>query len=346
MRLEGLRVKGFRNLREGITFESFDSLNVLSGENNIGKSNILAAIELSYLLLGDVAMHQWPDRQIEKMLGLKPEDIFSIENLDGTAEFQLQFSFEHGEMEAIEASTGLDYFRENNSVSLEIMLHRSGGIYRWATAVRPSFGRSADNQIAKMATYGLTGAKTEQRAFSILPAHRAPFGQEFTGEIVTQKILLPLLECKESYDRVKQGRWLRFCDAVHGMREALGKGELVPRMDRDTGKVSLAFEGPNGRIPVHRAGTGAQRVIAMLAMLTTAPTAIMAVEDPEAGLHHSMQIRLRDAFRRIITDHDNPRQIFITSHSPVFIASIHGYALRPSPDGPRAERSFVPQVSA
>jgi predicted ATP-dependent endonuclease of OLD family len=345
MRLEALRIKGFRNLREGISFESLDHLNVISGENNIGKSNVLAALELSFLLLGDVAMHQWPDRQIEKMLGLKPEDIYPIENLDGTAEFQLQIAFDHEEIEAIEASTGLDYFREHSSVELEIILHRSAGIYRWATAVRPSFGRTADNQIAKIATYGVHGAKLERRAFSILPSHRPSLGQEHSTELVSQKILLPLLECKESRERVKHARWLRFCDSVHAMRDALGKGELVPRLDQNTGKVSLAFETATGRIPVQRLGNGAQRVIAMLAFLSTSPTHMMALEDPEIGLHHSMQIRLRDAFRRLVADHDQPRQLLITSHSPVFIASIHGYAMRQGPEGPRAERSFVPQVS-
>ncbi len=344
MRLEGLRIKGFRGFRDGITFESFDALNVISGENNIGKSNVLAAIELAYLLLGDVAMHQWPDRQIEKMLGLKPSDIFTVDTSEGTVEFHLQFSFDTAELASLEASTGLEYFREKTHVEIEIILHRSAGMYRWASAIRPSFGRSADNQIAKMATYGLAGAKSEERAFSILPVHRAPMGQESSSAILPQKILVPLLECKESHDLLRRGRWLRFNDAVNMMRDVLGKGDVVPSLDA-TGKVLLHIVNPSGAIPVERAGAGAQRTLAIIAMLTTSPTPIMAIEDPEVGLHHSLQIRLRDVFRRLVADHDLPGQIFVTSHSPVFIASIHGYALRHGMDGPRAERSFVPQVS-
>src|SRR5438876_859776 len=52
MRLNSFTVDGYKNLTEPVTFGPLSEINVLHGPNNVGKSNLIAAIELFFGLLG------------------------------------------------------------------------------------------------------------------------------------------------------------------------------------------------------------------------------------------------------------------------------------------------------
>ncbi len=85
-------------------------------------------------------------------------------------------------------------------------------------------------------------------------------------------------------------------------------------------------------------------MIAMAGALLASKAQIVAIEEPEADLHHGLQLRLRDIFKRIIADELGPKQLLLVSHSPVFVATSHGYMLRATPQGPRIELSAAAKV--
>lgn len=72
MRLTSFSVKGFKNFREEVTLEGLSAINILHGENNVGKSNLMEALLLA-LELWDVGLEpegfSTPD---QKLLGYPP----------------------------------------------------------------------------------------------------------------------------------------------------------------------------------------------------------------------------------------------------------------------------------
>jgi len=50
--LQQFEVKGYKNLTAQLTFGPLGRINVIHGENNVGKSNLLEALDLFFRLLG------------------------------------------------------------------------------------------------------------------------------------------------------------------------------------------------------------------------------------------------------------------------------------------------------
>jgi hypothetical protein len=341
LRIDSIRLRGFRNLRQAIALEEMADINVIHGENNVGKSNLVDAIELAFALLGDLAMHQWPDRQMEKLLGLRPVDVLPVEAPEGTMELTLRVKLDPAEGEHIAETTGAQTLRSGGSVELELILARSAGAFRWHSVVTPSYGRATDAVVARTIKRGPPPYKSEDAcAFLSMPSLRSAYGGPTGRDVVSQALLTTLLDAHDARDAREHKLWQRFSDVVvAGLRDSMGEGQLVPKYDPRSERVTLELHSPSGAIPVERLGGGVQRVIAMAGSLLASKAQIVAIEEPEADLHHSLQLRLRDIFKRIIADELGPKQLLLVSHSPVFVATSHGYAVRNSPQGPRIERS-------
>jgi len=347
VRIESIKIKGFRNLRSAVALDEFADINVLHGENNSGKSNVIDAIELAFSLLGDLAMHQWPDRQFEKLLGLRPSDVFPIEQLDGSAEVVMRVALDANEGAHIADTTGTLALRSGGSVELELLLARSNATWRWASTVKPSYGRATDAVVARTIKRGAPPyANEESTAFLAMPRLRGAYGGQQGREVVPAWVLEALIDSHDTREAKKHRLWQRFNDVVvAGLRDVIGEGQVVPRYDPRTEKVLLEHHTASGPIVCERLGGGVQRVIAMAGSLLASSAQVVAIEEPEADLHHGMQLRLRDIFRRIIADEFGPKQLLLVSHSPVFVATMHGYQFRPTPQGPKVERSTAAKVS-
>ncbi|MBK8695437.1 MAG: AAA family ATPase [Deltaproteobacteria bacterium] len=59
MKIERFEVKGFKNLRQSVVLDELAGVNVIHGENNIGKSNLLQAMDLFFWLLGELAEQKY-----------------------------------------------------------------------------------------------------------------------------------------------------------------------------------------------------------------------------------------------------------------------------------------------
>lgn len=152
--------------------------------------------------------------------------------------------------------------------------------------------------------------------------------------LIPSELLLRLYDARESIDKELYSRWELFKDTLSGLSDILGPGELIPLYDRKEGKANLALQRPEGRLPIHLLGSGAQQLIALIARLALTEADFIGIEEPELNLRYTHQLRLRDLLLRLTSDPRGPRQIFITSHSPAFETGDHFYAMTMGPEGP------------
>jgi len=59
--LQQFEVKGYKNLTRSVTFGPLGRINVIHGENNVGKSNLLQAMDLYFRLLASFCDFPIPD---------------------------------------------------------------------------------------------------------------------------------------------------------------------------------------------------------------------------------------------------------------------------------------------
>ncbi|GAB2830187.1 hypothetical protein GCM10022221_31110 [Actinocorallia aurea] len=75
------------------------------------------------------------------------------------------------------------------------------------------------------------------------------------------------------------------------------------------------WDGPDARVVLAEAGSGAERVLALLAGLLTRPEGVVVLEEPETGLHPAAQRAVLDLLR----EHGADRSFVVTTHAPALI---------------------------
>jgi AAA15 family ATPase/GTPase len=81
MQVKRFSVKGYKNFVSEIVLEDMGAICVIHGENNIGKSNLLEAMQLFFQLL--CFNHSWFAKLSSEdlaQLGFKASEIFSLES--------------------------------------------------------------------------------------------------------------------------------------------------------------------------------------------------------------------------------------------------------------------------
>jgi AAA15 family ATPase/GTPase len=102
MHLKQFSVKGFKNFRQKIILEEMGAICVIHGENNIGKSNVLEAMQLFFQLLKVQYQHrlvlctEMTFSEI-KQLGIIANDIFNLE-IPGAIKLNATFDIEANEL--------------------------------------------------------------------------------------------------------------------------------------------------------------------------------------------------------------------------------------------------------
>lgn len=64
MQLQSFRTRGFKNFRHEVALEGLERINVIHGTNNVGKSNLLEAIGLFFVLLDEIVQRATPTAHI------------------------------------------------------------------------------------------------------------------------------------------------------------------------------------------------------------------------------------------------------------------------------------------
>jgi predicted ATPase len=381
MRLSTFAVKGYKNLRRTVTLESLDGFNVIHGENDVGKSNLLQAIDLFFGMVA--SMGQRSDTPIKtgalgeddsttswvvvdglitgvrfhiseqslKSLGYAADDIFHVEEPSPiTLEGAIDIGPDDWQL-AGRPTAALERehlrFRLSRShagcVDVEVA-SETGKI----DSLEWQMKRDVASLISRAFSVRTAG---ETRSFSLVDVHRrvasvdAPDAGE-THRIVPLSLLLGLYDAKESVEPGVFQRWEIFEEAMSSLGTLVDGGRFVITYNRAKGRAHLAVQKGRTRMPIESMGSGVQQIASLLARVLLGNASIVAIEEPEINLRYDLQIRLREMLRRVVDSGLGPRQVIISSHSPAFETGDAFYAMTMTAGGPVVERRPVVEAPA
>jgi hypothetical protein len=258
MHLKQFSVKGFKNCRQQIVLEEMGAICVIHGENNIGKSNVLEAIQLFFQLLTvpyrsqvQVLSLDMLSSEIEQ-LGFIPADIFNLELPEPIILHAILSIEEHELKEA-----GLEKLLPTSEVQIRLQLKQVLGKFKYQmTQFQFADGTdvtqqqaSAEHYAAQLAVFMAQSASLFQTANTSnrfvligIDRHISSTEREATRSVVPQTLCLQLYDAKESREASYRKRWKLFVHTLQKFNDVLGDGEFTALFDRKAGRADLGFE--------------------------------------------------------------------------------------------------------
>lgn len=347
MRLTSFEVQGFKNLAAPVKLEELGPINVIHGENNVGKSNLLRAIEVFFRLLGAVRGDGWllddDDFELsEGELNHKGIRLIDLFNYAVPRPIHLAASLTIEEAELTRA--GLQPRLDCNQVSIALSLTSLQGAVKLEVA---SF-QFADGMTAWDAAGSPEQADFVLGFIRFLTARfLGPRGLPHVDvDRRVDKAVDALYDASASQDRKQAMQWSRFAEVMEPFIDILGDGRFIAVLPRESPHARLLYETPTMRIPLHALGSGVQQIVALFGHVLTCGASIVSVEEPELNLRWTLQERVRDALRDLVGKEGAPSQLFLTSHSGAFESGSHFYLMQmpPGVDGPIVERRPISDV--
>lgn len=331
MKIESFEVKGYKNLTEPIRIDGLGDrgLVVVHGLNNVGKTNLLEAIQLPFLLIGSdedrlpLRQPAMLDTVANKSRGVDFDDYFTL-GAPSPITIRLRLSYEKSEAERRGVTP--DYPCSNVDLGIRVSKGVSGPEwqlieYRVGGVDLVSSIEGDDDESTKRYRFALYFARNLiWRRFVLVRLNRIMVGESPPRPrgVLPDELVLALWDIKESPDPELYRRWQAFVDACEAFSDVLGAATPVVSYDRHEQRASLYMQTPSSRIPCHLLGSGVQQLLGILARMLVSNADVVALEEPEASLSFALHQKLRDAMRRILDASLGPRQIFMTSHSPHF----------------------------
>ncbi len=330
MRLTSFRVRGFKNLTEWVKLEDLAEINVIHGPNNVGKSNLLQAMQLFFRLLAQIdekLRQQQGERPLSegdrKALGFERNELFNLSQPGMPIELSGLIQLDGGQLPGGSAEIDLVVTWIGPQVQFKLerfFLNGRDGRNDDAWPLAVEFARSATRRL--IPEHGGISR------FAYVPSLRP----------IDYQLALELYDAKESTDPESVQRWSRFVDAMKRFSDVLGEGSFVAIYERKIERANLLLDTGDMRVLLEHLGSGIQQVAMLVGHLLMTKADIVAVEEPEQNLKFDLQERLHDLFASIVGKPGGPTQLFLTSHSPAFESGDHFYYLKPGRTGPVIEK--------
>jgi predicted ATPase len=350
MQLKRFEVRGFKNLTSTLELDDLGSINVIHGDNNVGKSNLLQAMAVFFRALSTVGQMHPPfgttsERYPLDLQGLDVEarDLF---NLISPADILVgaRLSTTPDDLQA--AGVTPPTYADEIDVALQLSWDGSQAVAR---VTRFQFEGGLDfanwNAEGKDADALRRFARALATNVLIRSAEAHQFAIVGTRRDADADLGLQLFDAREAVDLQRANRWRRFVEEMRSFADITGPGDFIVTFDRAKNAARLLFEDATARTPLKLMGTGVQQLAAVLGHLLMTNASIVAVEEPELNLRYTLQLELRESLRRLVGSSGGPSQIFLTSHSPAFESGDTFYAMRAAPDGPTIERRPVAEAA-
>lgn len=351
MRFLSFEVEGFKNLVAPVRLDELGAINVLHGENNVGKSNVLRAMEVFFVVLDMRATSSnAPTIKARLFLGsewlvnrkVRVEDLFNYavpKPIRMTATLTL-------EPEEVRRA-GIEPPGDVREVSICMTLAKApGGLAVEVERLRFADGKDLATESPESSA-GLVGPFAQFLATRFLGRRRVP---RVDVDRRIEAVVDALYDAHVSLDRTEAQQWDRFAEAMSGFNDILGPGRFLPVLPRQTGdepsKPRLLFETPTMRIPLHALGTGVQQIIALIGAILTSGAAVVFVEEPEVYLRWALQERVREVLAGLVGKEGAPSQLILTSHSGAFETGGSFYLMQRGDPGPTVQRRPVAQAAA
>jgi hypothetical protein len=343
--LRQFTVKGYKNLTQDVTFGPLGRINVVHGENNVGKSNLLQAMDLFFRLLGlESTERDFVIGGVEgtldishanfEKLGHPVEEIFNF--IEPTPiEMVGTFSF------TIEQQKHLDYSLPFVEIGLQ-MSRTARKVEIQIVRLDPNLELRVLRQVLEFLfqVHLWQAGKTSNR-FALLGVNRRILVEDATPpslHIVPQKLRDALFDAKESREGALARRWELFVEMMKQFEHISGPGQFATAFDRQSNQADLVLDRGDVRVPVDLLGSGVQQIVALLGQLLMTPATLVGIEEPELNLRYTLQKQLLKALQQIAASEYGPEQIFLSSHSPAFEAEEHFFGMEMGDDGPMLSR--------
>lgn len=336
--LQQFEVKGYKNLTRRMTFGPLGRINVIHGENNVGKSNLLEALDLFFKLLSyagtillGTSQRTLPE-SFQTDIGYSVSDIF---NFAEPLPIGLTGHFSVPSVRLREA--GLELSLPSDKISIALTLKRTpDAVEYWVNQFGPdeSMDWRSLNFASKLVEFlarssvPQTGRVSDR--FVLLKLHRRISGVDIstpTLQVVPQSLRDALFDIRQSKAAAEARRWDLFSQAMTRFAPILGPGQFDTAFDRESGQADLVFDSGDMRAPVDVEGSGVQQLVALLGQLLITPATLAGIEEPELNLRYTLQKQLLAAFEDIVSSEYGPEQLFLSSHSPAFEAEGHFFAM-------------------
>ena len=278
MILTEFHVSGYKSLYD-CKITDLQPINVFHGDNNVGKSNILEALELfCRVLKGDRSK---PSADAFSW----GEDAMNLEGLltpldKGSLKVKVQFDRAHDM-----AAPVLVNEAPQNPQALPRVFDSALDFYRIPARRRLEVEQETQSE----QPLDPTGTNLKERLFW------ASVSQDPEERKAFYNVLRPLFA-----------------------ESPLALGTLQP-VAAPGGPYNLQIETPTRSVPLEQMGSGIQQLVLLSGLITLSRAAVIAIEEPEMNLSWPTQKKLRLILQRMVEQRDAPPyQIFISSHSPLF----------------------------
>lgn len=342
MRIEQFRFTGFANFTQPVTWGPLEEVNLLYGPNNVGKSNLLRAVELYFHLLGAGDVVTKSQRQILDQPGAALAELMSASTPRnrGTEPQSLVFDVTWSLTEQDLQESGL--FPDHPCWRVETVLEAVPSprsidlrIQRWMlegmdVAQMEKDSNPAQVGFAQQIRRLLADARPFQFEQPVLPVARIGTGTS----LFPQSLRDALFDARQSVAPEARRRWALFAELASTLSTELGPGTWDTTFSREAQRADVVYLNGDLVMTLEEMGSGIQRAAALLAELCLCGERWVLLEEPEWRLSPALQSRLVSLARRVLEAKLGPRQLFITTHSPMLTAQGEAFSVEMGTTGP------------
>ena len=322
MKLKSFHVQGFKSLVD-VKLDDLQDINVFHGPNNVGKSNILQALEFFFGLLSPSTLRGAMNEEPLQLEGT----ILNVFN-PGAVSFGAEIAEAEPEGYAAQLECKVQPAASQGLEAIGPAIRCLRGAYEGGRSEQRGINQSVrDEALDKLMPVLPTGGRATT-LLTLLDARRrsAPgHGMEGGDAIVPQSLRDAFFDTKEHQDARVRARWELFKDLFRQLPPPLGPVELDTAFSRSAGKADLICIINSASVTLDDLGTGLQQLVALIGHLLTTDARMVAIEEPELNLSYPLQKVLLAMFERITTEEAGPSQLFLASHSPAFDGAGHFY---------------------
>lgn len=318
MHIERLAVSGFKSFldRQEVTFRQ--GVSVVHGENASGKTNLIRAIELVTILLGDM-------RSDWKTTGEPLSRYGRLFHIQGDQRARLEVDVALSERDLVDA--GLPQLvPQARRVSVEWTLSYESGADIKVVVEKYSLA-DGKNIVTPGGPVHDPAALLAQKLFRERPLIHLLVTRRFVDERrlgpeaalpddrLLSRVQFRLFKCYLTPDL--EPLYHKFASLLRA--PPLSIGTVKPSMDPDTEKLGVYVETKLGKFELPDLASGTKQIILLLAKLVLEGGPIVAIQEPEISLSFRSQQALFAAFERLCADPEGPvQQILLESHSEGF----------------------------